>query len=399
MAAATDPATDLLPDHGDRRHARACARGSPHAVRAEVDRRKRRQQLIDYDDMLIRLSDTLTDPTSGPVAQGRLRDALSGGAGRRVPGHRPGAVGDPARGVPRAPHPGADRRPEAGHLRLPRRRRARLPRGAGVGAASCARCRPTTAATRRCSTGWPRSSAAPRSATSGSGCCRSRPRTTAGWSTRRCRCSCGSCRATGCRSPKRHRDRSGRPATPSPRDLADRGRRPALRRRAACTRATARDQRPVQPGDIAVLVRTNSQAAAGAGAAARAPAYPSCSPARRRVFATPAAAEWQRLLEALEQPHRTTRVRRVALTCFVGLDAAGAGRGRRRLRRRPRAEAADLGRGAGGPRGRRDVRGGVARPGAAAADPRPGRRRAAAHRPAAHRAGACTRRRWRASSA
>jgi exodeoxyribonuclease V beta subunit len=41
------------------------------------------------------------------------------------------------------------------------------------------------------------------------------------------------------------------------------------------------------------------------------------------VFATPAAAEWQRLLEALEQPHRTTRVRRAALTCFVGLDAAG----------------------------------------------------------------------------
>ncbi len=41
------------------------------------------------------------------------------------------------------------------------------------------------------------------------------------------------------------------------------------------------------------------------------------------VFSTPAAAEWQRLLEALEQPHRATRVRRVALTCFVGLDAAG----------------------------------------------------------------------------
>ena len=41
------------------------------------------------------------------------------------------------------------------------------------------------------------------------------------------------------------------------------------------------------------------------------------------MFATPAAAEWQLLLEALEQPHRTTRVRRAALTCFVGQDAAG----------------------------------------------------------------------------
>ena len=83
-----------------------------------------------------------------------------------------------------------------------------------------------------------------------------------------------------------------------------------------------------------------------------------------------------------------TRVRRVALTCFVGLDAAELDARRRRLRRRPRAEAAGLGRGARGARGRRDVRGGVARPAAAAADPRPGRRRAAAHRPAAHRAGA-----------
>ena len=58
------PATDGMP--GQR--ARIAA-----AVRAEVDRRKRRQQLIDYDDMLIRLGDTLTDPTSGPVACGRLR--------------------------------------------------------------------------------------------------------------------------------------------------------------------------------------------------------------------------------------------------------------------------------------------------------------------------------------
>ena len=79
------------------------------AVRAEVDRRKRRQQLIDYDDMLTRLADTLTDPGTGA---GRVRPAavaLPGGAGRRVPGHRPGAVDDPARGVPRAPHPRADR--------------------------------------------------------------------------------------------------------------------------------------------------------------------------------------------------------------------------------------------------------------------------------------------------
>ena len=43
------------------------------AVRAEVDRRKRRQQLIGYDDMLIRLAGTLAGPDSGPVARERLR--------------------------------------------------------------------------------------------------------------------------------------------------------------------------------------------------------------------------------------------------------------------------------------------------------------------------------------
>ncbi len=55
----------------------------------------------------------------------------------------------------------------------------------------------------------------------------------------------------------------------------------------------------------------------------QAAAVPVVLTGKTSVFATPAAAEWQRLLEALEQPHRTTRVRRVALTCFVGLDAAG----------------------------------------------------------------------------
>ena len=36
------------------------------------------------------------------------------------------------------------------------------------------------------------------------------------------------------------------------------------------------------------------------------------------VFATPAAVEWLELLEALEQPHRSPRVRAAALTCFLG---------------------------------------------------------------------------------
>ncbi len=79
------------------------------AVRREVRRRKRRQRLVDYDDMLIRLADTLMDPAAGPVAQGATPKPLPRGAGRRVPGHRPGAVEHPARGLPRAPHAGPHR--------------------------------------------------------------------------------------------------------------------------------------------------------------------------------------------------------------------------------------------------------------------------------------------------
>jgi exodeoxyribonuclease V beta subunit len=80
-------------------------------------------------------------------------------------------------------------------------------------------------------------------------------------------------------------------------------------------------ERPVHPGDMAVLVRTNAQAelvrdrlvAAG---------VPSVLRATASVFATAAATDWLVLLEALEQPHRTGRVRRLAVSGFVGRDAA-----------------------------------------------------------------------------
>nr|WP_284289075.1 hypothetical protein [Angustibacter aerolatus] len=94
------------------------------------------------------------------------------------------------------------------------------------------------------------------------------------------------------------------------------------------------------------------------------------------------------LLEALEQPHRTTRVRRLALGCFVGATAAD-------LALRGDALADDLSlllrawaQPAGGARGRRPVRGGRDRGSAAAAGARPARRRTPAHRPAARRADA-----------
>lgn len=79
-------------------------------------------------------------------------------------------------------------------------------------------------------------------------------------------------------------------------------------------------ERPLGPGDIAVLVRNRNQldmvrkelelagvAAVLAGGAS--------------VFGTPAATEWLWLLHALEQPHRADRVRLAAGTALLGLSA------------------------------------------------------------------------------
>lgn len=74
--------------------------------------------------------------------------------------------------------------------------------------------------------------------------------------------------------------------------------------------------RPVQPRDVAVLVRTNKlgdavrEALVGAG-------VPAVMLGADSVFSSPMAAEWLTLLTALEQP-RQQLVRRAALTPFVG---------------------------------------------------------------------------------
>ncbi len=78
--------------------------------------------------------------------------------------------------------------------------------------------------------------------------------------------------------------------------------------------------RPVLPGDIAVLVRTNGQAEQIRDALV-AVGVPAVLRATSNVFDTPAAHDWAVLLEALEQPHWTARVRRLALSEFVGRDA------------------------------------------------------------------------------
>jgi exodeoxyribonuclease V beta subunit len=78
--------------------------------------------------------------------------------------------------------------------------------------------------------------------------------------------------------------------------------------------------RPLCPGDIAVIVRTNAQLDL-VHAALLAAGVPSVQRSTRSVFRTAAAADWIVLLEGLEQPHRAARLRRLAVSPFVGWDA------------------------------------------------------------------------------
>jgi exodeoxyribonuclease V beta subunit len=318
-AAATDPATELLPA--------TSADGMPgqrariaQAVRTEVDRRKRRQQLIDYDDMLLRLRDTLTDATSGPVAKARLRaryrvvlvdefqdtDPVQWAILREAfHGHRTLVlIGDPKQAIygfrGADVHAYLEARASAPVVRtLPTNHRsdqalldgmAAVLGGAALGDERI-RVLPVEAKHdgRLVDAAVPlQLRALPRDGL---------PLTGKGLAT------VGPARAAVVR------------------DLADRV-VALLSGDARLHPRDGTDTRPVEPKDVAVLVRTNTQAAL-VQARLQAAGVPVVLTGKTSVFATPAAAEWQRLLEALEQPHRTTRVRRVALTCFVGLDAAG----------------------------------------------------------------------------
>lgn len=79
--------------------------------------------------------------------------------------------------------------------------------------------------------------------------------------------------------------------------------------------------RPMRPGDVAVLVRTNAQGVMVRDALAAA-GVPGVLAGTASVFGTDVAAQWLTLLEAVEQPARPARVRAAALTCFLGRDVA-----------------------------------------------------------------------------
>ncbi|CAI9401765.1 UvrD-helicase domain-containing protein [Nocardioides sp. T2.26MG-1] len=78
---------------------------------------------------------------------------------------------------------------------------------------------------------------------------------------------------------------------------------------------------PIRPRDVAVISYRHADLAAVREALLEV-GVPAVIAGGGSVFATPAAVEWLTLLEALEQPHRSTRVRSAALTCFFGHTAA-----------------------------------------------------------------------------
>ena len=75
--------------------------------------------------------------------------------------------------------------------------------------------------------------------------------------------------------------------------------------------------RPVVPGDVAVLVRNHKQAEMIRGTLERV-GVPSVLAGGSSVFATPSAQHWLWLLQAVEQPHRSDRVRLAALSPILG---------------------------------------------------------------------------------
>jgi exodeoxyribonuclease V beta subunit len=86
-------------------------------------------------------------------------------------------------------------------------------------------------------------------------------------------------------------------------------------------RADRDELRPVSPGDIAVLVSTNREAATVRHALEMA-GVPAVIHGGGNVFATPVAIGWLQLLEGLERPTSAARARAAALSDFVGWDVA-----------------------------------------------------------------------------
>ena len=315
--AVKDPATRLLPDPSTDGLPGLRARIAV-GVREETERRKRRQSLLGYDDMLIRVAATLLDPVTGPAAVARLRgryrkvlvdefqdtDPVQWSILREAfHGARTLVlIGDPKQAI--YAFRGADV-----HAYLQATEVAGTEHTLPDNWRSDAELlRGLDAVFRGAALGDPRIRVLPVQAAH-EGRLLSAP--------------------AAVRLRVQRRDdlpltQKGLAATTPARDaVASDVAAEVTALLAAGTKVRPRDGGPEQelgPGSIAVLVRTNKQAEIVRGVLQEA-GVPVVLTGRSDVFATPAALEWQLLLEALEQPHRTTRVRRLALGAFVGRTA------------------------------------------------------------------------------
>jgi exodeoxyribonuclease V beta subunit len=284
------------------------------AVRAEVTRRKAALRIYTYDDMLTRLADALADPARG--AAGRLRDRY------RVVLVDEFQDTDPVQWsiLRRAFH---------GHTALVLIGDPKQAIYAFRGADVVSYLDATEAATRHATLGTNWRSDAPLLAaldTVFAGAALGDPRITvhpvdSAHPVARLR-------GAPVEAPLRIRvvARTGLPKAPK-RDLAvvaparelvarDAATDIAALLSGGATLTGAEGDRPVVPGDVAVLVRTNDQGARIRNALAAA-GVPAVLTGTASVFGAPVARQWLTLLEALEQP-RAFRTRAAALTCFLG---------------------------------------------------------------------------------
>ena len=273
--------------------------------------------MLSYDDLLARLATALED--SDAPARDRMRARWRIVLVDEFQDTDPvqWQVLDRAFSGPR--HDGADRRPQAGHLRLPRRRRRHLPRGrphrhhAGhAGHQLAQRRRPASSGSRSCSAGRR-------------------------WATREIVVRDVAARHTGSRlegaphgAPFRLRrvardgfrlSKSGLvPVGVAREHIAARLRR--RHRRAALLRRHLGRPTRSWPADVAVLVGVRAHGLLVQRALAER-GVPAVVAGGGHVLQTPAADDWLALLEAIEQPHRSGRVRAAALTAFFGETTAG----------------------------------------------------------------------------
>jgi exodeoxyribonuclease V beta subunit len=309
----TDGQAELVPPATEGvaglRHRFACA------VRDEVERRKRRRRIVGYDDLLTRLRDTLAAPDTGPAAAARLRDRYRIVMVDEFQDTDPvqweilerafhGAVtlvliGDPKQAI--YAFRGADvyaylDAAAVAHHRatLAHNWRSDPDLLTGLGALF-----------RGAELGDPRISVLPvRAAHDG-------------------RSLTGDQAAVRLRLVRR--EDGDAPLAARARELVTedvvREVVGLLESGAFLTPRAGSGPRPLVPGDIAVITRTNAQQVLVHEALVAA-GVPSVQRTTSSVFRTPAAADWIVLLEALEQPHRAGRVRRLAVSPFVGWDAA-----------------------------------------------------------------------------